>query len=233
MKTEILQNPVAAVCDRRSTTSESTTDVKNAAMGYGLDFWFFAIIIAALNAPMLLTGSSKMFAFFPSAVVTGEWWRVLTHPFAHVSAYHLLLDAAAFFILYSSLEQASWFKRVGCAAICATGSLVVPLLIDSRISEIGLCGLSGIAHGLMVVAALEMANRRGASDTQRWIGAACFIGVAGKSLLETWTGGALFQSLHPASLGIPIVASHLGGVLGGAVAYGFSKWSLQQAEVGE
>jgi membrane associated rhomboid family serine protease len=144
---------------------------------------------------------------------------VLTHPFAHVSAYHLLLDAAAFFILYASLDQRRWFKRVGCVAICAAGSLIAALLVDSRVAEIGLCGLSGVAHGLMAVTALEMANRRGASDTQRWIGAACFVIIAGKSLLESWTGGVLFQSLHLGALGTPIVASHLGGVLGGVTAY--------------
>jgi membrane associated rhomboid family serine protease len=51
--------------------------------------------------PAMLAGvSPSLFAYFPGAVQQGEWWRVLTHPFVHVSWYHLRLCVAAFFMAY-------------------------------------------------------------------------------------------------------------------------------------
>ena len=43
------------------------------------------------------------------AVGGGQWWRLLTHPFVHVSAWHLLLDASIY-ILFGLLI--SGFLRV-------------------------------------------------------------------------------------------------------------------------
>ena len=64
-----------------------------------------AILIVLLNLPLLEGRFDTRFAFLPEAVRAGEWWRVFTHPFVHVSLYHLALDAAAFFVLYAELRD--------------------------------------------------------------------------------------------------------------------------------
>jgi citrate synthase len=59
-------------------------------------------------------------------------------------------------ILFSCLEEQRKFVRflyVGCAS---AGSLLLSLAVAPAISRSGLSGLSGIAHGLMAITAMEM-----------------------------------------------------------------------------
>ncbi len=62
------------------------------------------IIVLIFNAHLIGLGSGISNIFILSAVKHGQWWRLLTHPFVHVTWYHLLLDAGAFFILYADLK---------------------------------------------------------------------------------------------------------------------------------
>jgi membrane associated rhomboid family serine protease len=45
------------------------------------------IVLAMLNAPLFTGGSTAALALLPGAVRAGEWWRVFSHPFVHVSWY--------------------------------------------------------------------------------------------------------------------------------------------------
>src|SRR5207244_6494771 len=60
----------------------------------------FVVVVAVLNAPLLAGSCSNPLIFATAAVRAGEWWRLFTHPFVHVSCYHLIWDASAFFMLY-------------------------------------------------------------------------------------------------------------------------------------
>jgi hypothetical protein len=80
-----------------------------------------------------------------------------------------------------------------------------------------LCGLSGVGHGLLAVAALEMMGAD--SHTTARVGAACLVGVVAKSALEACTGRVLFASLHLGDVATPVAVCHLGGVLGGLAAF--------------
>src|SRR6476659_2296856 len=55
----------------------------------------FAGLIILFSGPVLWGSMWQSMVFQPVAVRSGEWWRVLTHPFVHVTWYHLLLDATA------------------------------------------------------------------------------------------------------------------------------------------
>src|SRR6185503_1001454 len=103
-------------------------------------------IIVLLNLPLLHGACAVELIFLPERVAAGEWWRVFTHAFVHVSWYHLLLDSTAFLILYQGLAGRSAFGRMGCVLACGTGSLLVSLWSAPIIQTQGLCGLSGIAH---------------------------------------------------------------------------------------
>jgi rhomboid family GlyGly-CTERM serine protease len=147
--------------------------------------------------------------FNPSAVVAGQWWRVVTHPFVHVSWYHLLLDGAAFLLLYHGLER----HRLRYVAATGAGSLLASLWFWPAIGTTGLCGLSGIAHGLMAVMALELIHR---GDRLGW---SCLALVAGKAIWEGATGHVVFEGLHSGLIGTPVAVCHFGGVIGGAIAF--------------
>src|SRR3954453_19141298 len=65
------------------------------------DLVVFGIVVALLNWTLIFGHEQTAFVFVPALVRNGEWWRVFTHPFVHVSLYHMLLDASAFFLVYS------------------------------------------------------------------------------------------------------------------------------------
>ncbi len=173
-----------------------------------------AAIIVLLNLPLLHSACAVDLIFLPDRVAAGEWWRVFTHWFVHVSWYHLLLDASAFLMLYQGLIGRSVFARMGYVLACGTGSLLASLWSSPIIQTHGLCGLSGIAHGLMAVSALDQMKAT-TDKTLRRAGAATFIIVVAKSIIEAATGRIVFESLHFGALGSPVAVCHAGGVLAG------------------
>jgi len=181
------------------------------------NFCLFAILLLILNAVAILTGSVGCFTYLPGALVTGEWWRILTHPFVHVTWYHLLLDGAAFLALYASLANRTAFERLLFVSGGAAGSLLLSLVAWPPLGRQGLCGLSGIAHGLMAVSGMEMIRSHGGTAGRiGWISLAI---VCTKSVVEALTGHVLFASFHFGMVGAPVAVCHLGGVLGGFAAY--------------
>jgi rhomboid family GlyGly-CTERM serine protease len=177
-----------------------------------------AFILLLLNWPLLKGMCNTAMIFLPEPVREGEWWRLLSHPFVHVTWYHLLLDGTAFFVLYKDLQDQPWIKRFVLVLASGLGSLAVSLWGDPMVSVKGLCGLSGIAHGLMATSALDLMSQR-RDKMLFWIGLFCFALVLVKSLLEVLTGKMLFAFLYFGLVGSPIAVTHAGGVLGGLVAW--------------
>lgn len=175
-------------------------------------------LLVSLNLPLLLGGNSSALAYHSASVRAGEWWRLITHPFVHVSWYHFALDAAAFFLAYMELASRRFRGRFSLVAASAAGGLAAAHFASPLVGTHGLCGLSGIAHGLTAIVALEMV-RSSADKTVRLGGLACFLVVTGKCVLEACTGNVLFASWHPGSLGTPIAVCHAGGVLGALIAW--------------
>lgn len=180
------------------------------------ELWIFVAFIALVNTPMLPRSFSDSLILLPAAVRNGEWWRVFTHPFVHVTWYHLLLDGAAFLSLYGGLVEASMWRRLGFVSAAGAGSALISCLAAPAVSTNGLCGLSGIAHGLMAVSALEMiANKH--PQTRR-LGWWCFALVIGKAAIEALSGRMFFTFLHFGLMGEPIAVSHAGGIIGALAA---------------
>ena len=178
----------------------------------------FALLLALFNLPLVFGGyAAAWFRFHPELVRAGEWWRVLTHPLAHVSGYHFVLDAAAFLLAYTELNDRRRGERLGLVAAAGAGSLLVAWGFSPVVLTGGLCGLSGIAHGLSAVVGFEMLRKQ----DDLWLrgaGLLCFAAVVGKSVLEAVAGQVMFASWHFGSLGTPVAVSHAGGVLGALVA---------------
>lgn len=195
------------------------TGLKNQHRGKIYELAFWAALVAAINFPLLSGKIPELFIFDFQLVKTGQFWRIVTYPFAHVSIYHLFMDALAFFMIYAGLEEKSIFKRLSYTAGCGIGSLLFSLLCSRIIGNVGLSGLSGIAHGLTAVSSLELMKHHEKGSTLFRVGVVSFIVVTGKSIVEMSTGVVIFSGLHPGSVGIPVVESHLGGVIGGMASF--------------
>jgi rhomboid family GlyGly-CTERM serine protease len=179
---------------------------------------FWALLLLTANLPLLNGAVAGPLVFFPEAVADGQWWRMLTFPFVHLSGYHLLLDAAAFLMLYSGLEEEKRCRRILYVILPGAFSLLISLS-SPVVHTSGLCGLSGIAHGLMAITALELISRRPGGTPLFRAGVAVLAVVVAKTLLEVWTGQVLFACLHFGAIGLPVVESHAGGLLGGLIAF--------------
>jgi rhomboid family GlyGly-CTERM serine protease len=181
------------------------------------DILLFSAVLLAASVPLVLRGTPPLrFAYSPTAVAHGEWWRLFSHPFVHVSRYHLLLDGVAFVSLLVSLGDRRVSDRVLLVVASAAASLGAASLLPGETARYGLCGLSGVGHGLMAGAAVLSLREEGDRRERRtawWI-----LGVVvGKSLIEAATGRLLFDLVHLGDLGRPNPLCHLGGVAGGAL----------------
>src|SRR5439155_23607198 len=115
------------------------------------------------------------------------------------------------------------FERMGYVLACGAGSLLASLWSAPIVQTHGLCGLSGIAHGLMAITSLDQMT--GPTDkTIRRAGAVTFIIVVTKSIIEAFTGRIVFESLHFGALGSPVAVCHAGGVLAGLDAWMITQW---------
>jgi rhomboid family GlyGly-CTERM serine protease len=180
-----------------------------------LDMLVLLAAVVVFNAHLVGLGSGTWALFLPAAVEDGQWWRLFTHPFVHVTWYHLLLDAGAFFLLYDGLEEKRMARKLLLLPICAVGGLLAALAFSPLVDTAGLCGLSGTAHGLMAFSGLEMMRTPG----RRGTGAVFFTLVTAKSLYELATGRVFFDFLHMGLCGAPVAACHFGGVAGGTVVF--------------
>ena len=175
----------------------------------------FIALIFVFNVPVFFGTVWNSMVFQPEAVRSGEWWRLVTHPFVHLTWYHLLLDGTAFLSLYCSLVERRIAVRLTYVVATGAGSLIASWIAAPAISTSGLCGLSGIAHGLMAISAIEMLGGNKAEQKIGWIS---LMLVVGKGAFEAITGKMFFGFLDFGLLGSPVAVSHAGGIVGGLAA---------------
>jgi rhomboid family GlyGly-CTERM serine protease len=169
------------------------------------------LLLVLCNAGLLWGQLAEPLVFYPG----GEFWRIFTHAFTHVSGYHFLIDASLFLWLYHSLET----ERLGFRLTYLFASLFCSLAgacFHPEISTIGFCGLSGVAHGILAVRCLECLPRKGLS---RIVGASALTLLFAKVLAEVALQQVVFGGAHPGYIGTPLVGCHLGGMLGGLGSY--------------
>ena len=184
-----------------------------------LDLAVLFIIIVVVNRCLIHGEINQDLMFNPGALADGHWQGILLHPFVHVGWYHLILDAGAFLLLYQSLDMHNPLKKLACAVISG-GAGLCAALASPIVMNAGLCGLSGTAHGLMAVSGLEMMK----NSRDRNIGIILLAILIVKTCIEVATGRVMFEFLHFGYYGAPIVATHLGGVLGGILAFAIFSW---------
>ena len=205
----------AAILSSSAAASRPTGDQK---LWQRIELAGLAVLLIVLNWSVLQGVCNARLIFMPEAVRQGEWWRLFTHPFIHVTWLHLLLDGAAFLLLYRDLQEQPWMQRVLLCIGSAAGSLLVCLCADPMLSTKGLCGISAIAHGLMGVSALNLMGHRHDKLLFR-IGVCSFALVTVKCLIEVLTGKMLFTFLYFGMVGDPVAVTHAGGLLGALVTW--------------
>jgi len=215
MKSMILENLIQPSPGLRAPAREGRSAIWTRTGGG--DLWMIVVLTLLLSG-LAHAGYANALTLSPAALRGGEIWRWLTHPFVHISVYHLALDLTAFGSLYLMLGFSSARDRLAAAATCATGSAALSMMHPS-FAEYGLCGLSGAGHGLIVLAGLHLSQPENNASLRR-MGAWTVGLVLCKSVWEAVTGHVLFESLHLGSVGHPMTFSHLGGVLGGLLFYG-------------
>jgi membrane associated rhomboid family serine protease len=161
-----------------------------------------AFLIAAVSAGSLSNTTSSFEVrdgglFGPAVEDQGEWWRVLTSGFLHVSWEHFFSNMVALFLLGLLLGNALGAARF---VIIYVGALIVGGLFVLLLSPDSLTvGASGAVFGL-AGAGLVVAWRQ-----HRWI---YFF------LVAAWALTNLIFSISTPGIS---VAGHVGGLLGGAL----------------
>ena len=178
-----------------------------------MDFpWTLGLSVAAvaLTAAALTGGRLEAAVAWLVATTEGmeraEIWRLWTGHLVHFTSGHFLLDVGAGAILLL-------FMRSRGAA------LILPPIVGLGVLALrpditSYAGLSGVLHGLTVLAAVDLA--RTTHGLERWAAAGLLTGVIAKSLFEGLTNASVFTSTV-AMGGETVYVAHLVGVLSGLV----------------
>jgi len=155
-------------------------------------------------------GAQQLLRYERSGIAHGEWWRLASAHVIHLGLRHALLNALALALLWALFARdyslRAWAVIVLSAAACIDAGL---WFVDSTVTWY--VGSSGVLHGVLAAGAL--AHVRG-GERDGWPLAAL---LAVKLAYEHWVGAV------PLSGSAVVVAAHLYGVLGGAVAAAFLK----------
>ncbi len=155
------------------------------------------------QVPWMIGGGSLSLSFF-------------THLWIHQSLYHLLLDGSAFMSLWAFSRGGTLRRLLLC--LSANAGSVAAVLMTGLQGSGAFGGLSGVAHGLMAVVAIEWMQEQDRSLSRAGIALLSILFL--KCGIELWTGAPAFSALHLGDIGTPLVACHAGGVLGALTGLG-------------
>ena len=179
----------------------------------------FLILILLANGHLFQGQLPNLLNYDHGKVIAGQWWRIITYSFAHISWYHLILDVSATLLLWQEVKYLTAKTKLALISYISMMVLLISILFSPYLTTIGLSGLSGLAHGLGVfVGFLKMEKSFEAKiDRSRFSYSGLLLSgsIIIKCIYEVFYGQALFSSLHRFDLGFPIVHAHLGGAVGG------------------
>jgi rhomboid family GlyGly-CTERM serine protease len=168
-----------------------------------------AAAAAVLAAALLASAFPAAFLLERSALAHGEWWRLWTGHLVHASIPHFLLDVGATLVILPFVRDraAPWVL----APIVGIGTLALAPELDAY------GGLSGVLHGLALLAALGLARQE--RGTRRALAIAIAIGILAKSFGELALGRPFLTSSLDMG-GTPVLVAHAIGAAAALV------WSL-------
>lgn len=169
--------------------------------------------LATLALAVWLAGDGVAGAliFDRNEILSGEWWRLLTAHWVHLNGKHLVVSLATLFMIWAVFGKVLSNLQWLLSTIIITLSSSLTLLVFEPGVDWYL-GLSGLLHGLLVVAALL------ALGTAPVLSAFVLVAIGVKLILET-----VFSTGTPTDLligGPVLVAAHLYGAGWGAFTAG-------------
>lgn len=173
----------------------------------------WAALLAALAVLMLLIQLAgapvqEALAFRRSALPQGEWWRLLTAHFVHLGWVHLWLNLAGLGLVSLLLAEAPpSAPRLAALLLILSLAVGLGLLVGNPELE-RYVGLSGVLHGLAVVAAGRLLWRG-----RPGVPALLLAGLLAKLAHEQLSGAD--PTISARIGGEVITASHLYGALAG------------------
>lgn len=118
--------------------------------------------VVTLCGGILSTATPSLWALDVDMVMSGEWWRLLSGHFTHLSWQHLWVDEAAFAMaLFICLRTKCTIREIAGAATVSAAAVTWTIVVIRPVAVYG--GLSGISVGILVYAALKLcqgAHRR-------------------------------------------------------------------------
>jgi membrane associated rhomboid family serine protease len=172
----------------------------------GINVLFFvAELVTGSNGFSPAGSVVENLALFGPAVDNGDWWRIVTSGFLHVSLIHIAFNMFALYFLGMLLEPAIGTVRfLGIYAVSLlAGSFGVLLVSPGALTM----GASGAIFGLMS-AAFILARHRGVEQVASQIGFFIILNLV-------FTFGA--QNIS--------VGAHIGGLIGGAIGAFAITWA--------
>lgn len=162
------------------------------------------VLLVALVLQLLGEDARAALRYERSAVLAGEVWRLISGNLVHTGWIHLGLNAVGLGLLVPLMPRAMGQGRGGLAVLVTGLAVGLGLLLGEPRVE-WYVGLSGVVHGLAVVAGLGMLRAAPAT------GLLLLLGITGKLAWDIFGGGTGSEAL----IGAPVVAAaHVYGAAG-------------------
>ena len=177
-------------------------------------------IVVGLSVLVYLLPVGALLAYDRNAILSGEWWRMITGHWVHFSPQHFLYDTAAFGIAGWMIEKRGHRNFGG---LCVFAPFVISATMLLCNPQLQICGgLSGLATAAVVFLALNGLEEPG---VWRWICAAALTLCIAKLIGEEMTGR--FFVLHLPTGFAPVPSNHLAGALTALAVYVLPKLTIR------
>ncbi len=182
-------------------------------------FWISVSIVVLLLAAM---GDSarELFRYQSDLFSTGEYWRIITSHFVHLSLNHTLFNVAG-----TAIFSFLFARQLSCMGWWLVLAFLVPIssmLIYTFNPDLGwYVGFSGVLHGLLITGGILELRKADGNDMRMAI--FILIVVVAKLIQEQFLGGV--ESTTEEIIGGKVFPdAHLYGALAGVVSGVFCYW---------
>lgn len=175
------------------------------------------LLVSAALAAYLLPGLARLLIYDRSAVLDGEYWRLLSGHLVHFSPSHLTYDLAVFTVTGTWLEPGARLRYAGLLLASVAGMAACFLWLLPDMARYG--GLSGLCSANLVYLALREVDRDRRTCVL-WL--TLLLGLALKMVWEWHAGRALFVTDGDAPLRV-VPAAHATGALTALLWFGLTR----------
>ncbi|MBU2882380.1 rhombosortase [Psychrosphaera sp. B3R10] len=151
--------------------------------------------------------SSELLGLFPTKVLDGEWWRVITGQLLHTNLNHLLLNSSGLVLVWALHGEYYSVKHYLIVMLLCLTLVGITLMFFANYSHYA--GLSGVLHSLLIYGGIIDITKQ---EKTGWL---LLLGIAIKVAYENIVGAsAETEELIGASVA---TEAHLIGVIVGCV----------------